>query len=500
MRAARRPFVLLPLAGMVALIAGCAVGPDFKSPDAPATQNYTASAVAAATMSADTQLGSAQKLQPGSALRADWWSLFGNGALNGMVEEGLRNSPNIASMRAALRQAQENFNSQYGSTIYPSVDGNLGANRQKISGGSGVGAQLLNTYSASVTVSYTFDAFGGNKRALENLAAQVDYQQYELQGARLTLAANIVNAAINEASLRKQIEVTNSLIDLQQHQLDILNKQFQLGASSQADVSTQLAQVAGIRATLPGLNKSLSQARNQLAVLMGRTPDKETVPVQLADLQLPVDLPVTLPSELVRQRPDIRAAEALLHASSARVGVATANLYPQITLSATGGIDSHGSGTGMGFDDMNMWSLGAKLLQPIFHGGSLQAQKRAAEAGLEQSWAQYQGAVLTAFQNVADSLQAVEQDANEQNARVDAAKAAQKSLDFTEARYKLGGASFTALLIAQLQFQQTQLNLWQASAARLSDTAALFQAVGGGLTAEAVSAADASAAAAMPAS
>lgn len=490
------PFVLLPLS---VLVAGCAVGPDFKTPDAPTAQNYTASAPATQTAQADTQLGAPQTLAQGAALQPDWWTLFGSVSLNGLVDEGLRNSPNIASMRAALRQSQENFNAQYGSTVYPRVDGTLSASRQKVSPGEGFGAELYNTYNVGLTVSYTFDAFGGNKRALENLAAQVDYQQYELQGARLTLAANIVLAAINEASLRKQVEVTQGLVDLQQHQLDILQKQFELGAASQADVSTQLAQVAGVRATLPGLNKSLAQARNQLAVLLGRTPDRETPAITLDDLKLPDTLPVSLPSQLVRQRPDIRAAEALLHASSARVGVATANLYPQITLSATGGYTSYGS-SGMSFDDLNVWSLGAKLLQPIFNGGSLQAQKRAAEAGLEQSWAQYQQTVLTAFQNVADSLQAVQQDANELNARVDAAKAAQRSLNFTEARYKLGGSSFTALLIAQVQYQQTQLNLWQASAARLSDSATLFQAVGGGLTADSVSAASASAVAAAPAS
>ncbi|GAB7129662.1 efflux transporter outer membrane subunit [Silvimonas sp. JCM 19000] len=475
------------------------MGPDFKTPDAPTAQNYTASAPATQTAQADTQLGAPQTLAQGAALQPDWWTLFGSVSLNGLVDEGLRNSPNIASMRAALRQSQENFNAQYGSTVYPRVDGTLSASRQKVSPGEGFGAELYNTYNVGLTVSYTFDAFGGNKRALENLAAQVDYQQYELQGARLTLAANIVLAAINEASLRKQVEVTQGLVDLQQHQLDILQKQFELGAASQADVSTQLAQVAGVRATLPGLNKSLAQARNQLAVLLGRTPDRETPAITLDDLKLPDTLPVSLPSQLVRQRPDIRAAEALLHASSARVGVATANLYPQITLSATGGYTSYGS-SGMSFDDLNVWSLGAKLLQPIFNGGSLQAQKRAAEAGLEQSWAQYQQTVLTAFQNVADSLQAVQQDANELNARVDAAKAAQRSLNFTEARYKLGGSSFTALLIAQVQYQQTQLNLWQASAARLSDSATLFQAVGGGLTADSVSAASASAVAAAPAS
>lgn len=490
------PFVLLPLS---VLIAGCAVGPDFKTPDAPVAQNYTASAPAAQTAHADTQLGAAQTIAQGATVQPDWWTLFGSASLNSLVDEGLRNSPNVASMRAALRQSQENYNAQYGSTVYPRVDGSLGASRQKISPGDGFGAELYNTYNVGLTVSYTFDAFGGNKRALENLAAQVDYQQYELQGARLTLAANIVLAAINEASLRKQVEVTQDLVDLQQHQLDILQKQFELGAASQADVSTQLAQVAGVRATLPGLNKSLAQARNQLAVLLGRTPDRETPAITLDDLKLPATLPVSLPSQLVRQRPDIRAAEALLHASSARVGVATANLYPQITLSATGGYTSYGS-SGMSFDDLNVWSLGAKLLQPIFNGGSLQAQKRAAEAGLEQSWAQYQQTVLTAFQNVADSLQAVQQDANELNARVDAAKAAQRSLNFTEARYKLGGTSFTALLIAQVQYQQTQLNLWQASAARLSDSATLFQAVGGGLTADSVSAATASGVAAAPAS
>ncbi|WP_229678728.1 efflux transporter outer membrane subunit [Silvimonas amylolytica] len=481
MRVVPRHFLVVPL---VAMIAGCAVGPDFKSPDAPAAQRYNQVPVAARTVSSKGLDGAAQQIVAGQ-VQDDWWALFGSDKLNALVAEGLAHSPNLDQLKATLRQAQENYNAQYGSTVFPQVDGSLSASRNRISAatsGTG-GSYIYNLYNASVNVSYTLDIFGGNRRELESSAAQVDSQQFQLEAARLTLAGNIVTAAITEASLRKQVEVTKQLVDLQQSQLDILQKQFKLGAVSQADVSTQQTQVATIKASLPDLNKSLAQARTQLAVLLGRTPDNGTPELSLEDLQLPTNLPVSLPSELVRARPDIQASEALVHAATAQVGVATANLYPKITLTGSLGLASQSFKT-VSFGNDGLWSIGAGLAQPLFHGGSLRAQKRAAEAGLDASLAQYRQVVLNAFKNVSDSLQALDQDALALQARVDAADAAKRSLDFTQARFKLGGTSFASLLISQLQYQQTQLNMWTASATRLTDTAALFQSVGGPLKAD----------------
>jgi NodT family efflux transporter outer membrane factor (OMF) lipoprotein len=360
----------------------------------------------------------------------------------------------------------------------------VGATRERFTGAalgqSGFGGSVFNLYNASVNVSYTLDIFGGERRQLEGLLAQVDYQWFQLEAAYLALTANIVTAAVREASLRFQIQATREIIAALETQLDVVERRFELGAVSRSDVLAQRTTLAQFRATLPPLEKQLAQVRNQLSVYVGRFPSEAQLPEFALDhLELPRELPVSLPSALVRQRPDIRASEALFHQASAQIGVATANLYPQITLTGAFGSettrfhDLFGSGTAV-------WSLAASLLQPIFHGGELTAKRRAAIAAYDQAAALYRESVLEAFQNVADALRALEVDARTLQAQADAAAVAHEALDLTSRQFQLGAVSYLSLLNAQQQDIQARITLVQAQAARYSDTAALFQALGGG--------------------
>ena len=470
------------LSGCAAL-AGCMVGPDYRTPPAPAVDTYTAAPLPAQTASAPGASGPPQSFANGQDVPAAWWTLFHCEPLDALIREALADSPNVAAAQAALRQARENFLAQSGATLLPAIDAQATATREKINGiafGNPGFTEEFNLYNASVNVSYKLDVFGGSRRELEALHAQIDYQQFELQAAYLALSANIVTAAVREASLRAQIEATERIAEDEDAQLQLLRKQFDLGGVSRTAVLAQETLLAQTRATLPPLRQSLDQVRHQLAVLTGKTPAEAAVPeFRLEMFSLPVTLPVSLPSALVRQRPDILAADAVLHQASAQVGVATAALYPQITLSASYGFEAL-TPAQLFKAGSTVWSLGAGLLQPVFHGGQLNAQKRAAQAAYEQAEAQYRETVLLAFQNVADSLRALEHDATGLKAQTDAWRAASDSLDLTRSQYRIGGVSYLSLLDAQRQYQQTVLNLAQAQASRYADTAALFQSLGGG--------------------
>nr|WP_083383899.1 efflux transporter outer membrane subunit [Cupriavidus sp. USMAHM13] len=468
------------------LLAACAVGPDYHSPAPPAGDRVTpqplpARTVATPGMAGDA--GAAQRFVAAEAIPGDWWSLFRSAPLDALIRDALANSPNLDAARAALRQARENYRATAGGKLLPGVDGQLGAQRSRVSGLSfGVpgASEEFTLYNASVNVSYTLDLFGGTRRELEGLRARIDYQQYQWQAAYLALTANLVTAAVREASLRAQIDATLQIAADQQQQLDLLERQFALGGVNQAAVLAQRTTLAQTRATLPPLRQALEQTRHQLAVLAGRPPSDDTLPrFALADFSLPRDLPASLPSELVRQRPDILAADALLHQASANVGVATAALYPKLTLTGSYGAEAL-TPAGLFRSANTVWSLGAGVLQPLFHGGQLSAQRRAAQAAFEQADAQYRQTVLLAFQNVADTLRALDNDAHALAAQADAAAAAQASLELSRQQYRLGAVSYLTLLDAQRQYQQTVLSLVQAQAARYADTAALYQAVGGG--------------------
>jgi len=468
-----------------ALLMGCAVGPNFQPPEAPDTQAYTSTALPSETATASVAGGTAQRFKMGEKIPNQWWKLFHSEALDRLIRRALVDNPTTVAAQAALRQAQEILRAQYGATWFPGVDANLSAGRQHSAGASfgqaSGGGSTFELYNASVNVSYLLDIFGGARRELESLQAQIDYQHFQLLGTYLTLTANIVTSAVQEASLRAQLQATREILADQQRAYELVQRQFQLGGISHADVLAQQTQLAQTRATLPPLEKALSQTRHFLAVLVGKLPnDAGTLPeFDIHNITLPKELPVSLPSSLVRRRPDIQAAEALLHAASAQVGVATANLYPRITLTGSYGSETNKIGDLFNSDTV-VWNFGGGLLQPLFHGGELKAKRQAAVAAYDQALALYRQTVLQAFLNVSDALRALESDARTLKAQFEAETAAKDTLELTKKQFQFGAVSYLSLLDAQRQYQQVRISLIQAQAARFSDTAALFQAVGTG--------------------
>ena len=470
-------------AGMV--LTGCAVGPNFHAPAAPSTTVYTAAALPPETAASPGPGGVSQRFAPGQDIPAQWWTLLHSAQLDELIRRALADNPTLAAAQATLRQARENLRALVGSALFPSVDADVSASREKISGAEfgepHTTFPAFTLYNASVNVQYAFDLFGGARRELEALSSQVDYERFQLEGAYLTITSNIVTAAIEEALQRAQISATRDIIADQEKQLAVVDRQFQLGAVTRTDVLAQRAQLAQTQATLPALEKALEQTRHELAVLAGKLPsDAASLPeFNFEELQLPQELPVSLPSSLVRQRPDIRASEALLHAASAQIGVATAAMYPQITLGGSIGWESSTTGN-LFSSDAAIWSLTGGLLQPLFHGGELSAKRRAAVAAYDQADAQYRATVLLAFQNVADVLRALDADAQTLKAQSTAEAAAAETFDLTQKQFQLGAVNYLSLLNAERQHQEARINLVAAQAARFADTAALFQALGGG--------------------
>jgi NodT family efflux transporter outer membrane factor (OMF) lipoprotein len=468
---------------VAAALAGCAVGPDYRAPEAPATSAYTEKPQPAQTDSAPVQGGDAQRFELGAKISAEWWTIFSSPDLDVLIRTALAGQPTLAAAKAALRQAEENVNAQY-SVLYPSVDAGLSARRQRISGATfgnpSIPSTTFNLYNASVSVTYAIDIAGGARRELEALEAGVDFQRFQLEAAYLSLTANVATTAFREASLREQIRATREISEAQDAQLKIAEKQFALGAISGSDLLGQRAQAAQTRAILPPLEKALAQTRNQLAVLIGKLPADANLPaLDFSAFKFPQELPLSLPSELLRQRPDVRQAEAIMRQTNARIGVAEALMFPQLTLSGSYGTAA--TSTGNLFNPgTQLWNIGANLLQPIFHAGQLQAQKRGAEAAYDQAFAQYRQTVLTAFQDVADVLLALDYDAATLKAQAEAEAAARESLEVTQQQLKFGAASYLALFNAQRQYSLAKAALVQAQAARYADTAALFQALGGG--------------------
>lgn len=477
MRALQFISLLLVSAGLTS----CAVGPDFHSPTAPNVTGYTTKPLSKKTASTTGAAGTAQQFVANQDIPAQWWTLFRCQTLNYLITTGLNNSPTITAAQETLKQAQETFTAQTGNAFFPAITAGSGLTRQRQSAATTLTKtpNTFNLYNTSVDVSYTLDVFGGARREVEAAGAKVDYQRFELEAAYLTLAGNIATTAITVASLQAQIQATNELIQAQQTSFNILQKQLNLGGASSQDVLAQQTQLAQTRATLPPLEKSLAQAQHALSVLVGALPNQTQPQINLNQLHLPANLPVSLPSALVRQRPDVRASEALMHAASAQVGVDTANLFPKFSLTGSYGSQAN-TASQLGSPANLAWNFGGQLLQPLFNGGALRATRRASIAAYKAAAAQYHQTVLQAFQNVADSLRAIETDAQALRAQVQAETAAQKSLHIAQQQYRLGGVSYLALLNAQLQYQQTRINRIQAQATRYIDTAALFQALGGG--------------------
>ncbi|SAK54623.1 RND efflux system outer membrane lipoprotein [Caballeronia glebae] len=459
---------ILPLCALV--LCGCTVGPDFHAPPPPDTQTYVKTPVAA------------QGFPAADHALPLWWTQFGSDTLNRLVDRALSDSPTLDQARAKLVQAREDYRAQAGATYFPAVDASLSGTRQKVDPAA-FGVPIpspgpFTLYDASVSVSYTLDVFGGERRALEALRAQVDYQSFELDAARLSIAGNVVSTAIRRASLQQQITLTERLVDAQARQLSIMEGRLNAGGVAPFDVRSQRTLVEQTRASLPSLVTQRDQADHRLAVLLGVEPSKADFDaITLDSLHLPADVALTLPSTLARERPDIRASEALLHQASANVGVATADLYPKFSLSA--GVGTQRTNIHDMLNSLNVWNVGLNLTQPLFHGGELRAKKRASEAAYDAALQAYRQTVLDALQQVADSLTALQNDADAIRAREIAANEAQANLDTTTARYTAGGVSRFDLLDTQRQALQTQLDYALARASRLSDTAALFQSLGG---------------------
>jgi NodT family efflux transporter outer membrane factor (OMF) lipoprotein len=488
------------IAMMLGSLSACLVGPDFASPKPPKVNHYTKPPWPCRTASAPGHGGASQQFIQAKTISAEWWRLFHSPKINKLICRGITNSPNLRAAKATLLEAQENLSAGIGNGLFPIVSAQLSAQRgtsfsnsntistatstsssSSISSSNSVPSGVFNLLNASVNVSYVPDIFGGARRAIQGLQSQVEYQYFELRAAYLTLSANIVTAAITIASLHKQICVTKQLIHEQAAQLAIIKKQFDLGGVSKIEVVAQQTQLAQTRATLPPLEKSWAQSRHLLAILVGAFPsESHIVPaLDLDELHLPTKLPLSVSSALVRQRPDIRAAEAQWEAANAQVGVATANLYPQFTLNGAWG-KSNSVGSQVFGSQSNLWNIAGALFQPLFQGGALLAERRAAFAAYDAAGAQYREVVLQAFQNVADTLRAIEADAREMRAQKQAESAAYANLYLVKQQFYLGGVSYLSLLDAQRQYQQTRISLIQAEASRYADTAALFQALGGG--------------------
>ena len=467
----------------LALLIGCTVGPDFVRPPAPDVTRYTQAPLAPTASAANVLAGESQRLVDGEDIPAGWWQLFNSPALNDLVERALRANPELKSAEAGLTVAHENLLAQRGAYL-PSVSAGFAASRSKTSAElaptPSSGALLFNLFTPEVSVSFVPDVFGLNRRLVESLHAAEQQTRFELTATYLALTANVVVAVLQEAGLREQIRMTDELIAATSNSLEVLRKQQASGYASRLDVMAQEAQLAQVSATLPPLLKQLALQRNLLATLCGALAG-DGVPEEftLSQLQLPQQLPLSVPSRLIEQRPDVRQAEESLHAASAKVGIAVANRLPNFTLSADVGTMALTAATVFA-SGAGAWALAANVSQPIFHGGALLHDERAARAALDQASEQYRSTVVGALQNVADALHALQQDGDALSAASAAKDAAALTLNLSTRQFRAGYAGYLALLSAEQTYQQAILNLVQAQADRYGDTVALFQALGGG--------------------
>jgi NodT family efflux transporter outer membrane factor (OMF) lipoprotein len=478
-----RPLPIVALAAPL-LTTACVVGPNFKPPAPPPVSTYTAKPVETTAATAGVPGGNAQHLVNGADIPGDWWTLFHSPALNALIVRALANNADLKAAEDALIAAHENTRAQRGAYA-PQVSAGASITRTKDPSATLAPVPANNSFAYTLitpqlSVSYTPDVFGLNKRTVEAAAAQEQASRYQMLAVDITLTSNVAQAAIQEASLEDQIATTNELIGINRQILSLLQYQKSKGFIAGTDVAAQQTQLAQLEASLPPLLKQRDQQHDLMAVLTGGYPSQTPAEkFTLNSLTLPSDLPLSLPSALVEQRPDVLQAQANMHAASAEIGVATANRLPNITLTGNAGSNAlaigqlFGPGTGF-------WNIGAALLAPIFDGGTRLHQQRAAVATYKQSAEQYRGTVLTAFQNVADTLAAMQHDAETLKATAAAADAAKTSLDLARLQYKDGYAAYLSVLNADQAYQQARLALVQAEAGRFTDTAALFQALGGG--------------------
>ncbi|MBC3870577.1 efflux transporter outer membrane subunit [Undibacterium oligocarboniphilum] len=468
---------------LAALLGGCAVGPDFQRPATPQTSSYTTRAVTQ-TGEAGSAEAPQQQLIASKTIDAQWWTAFGSETINQLVAAAFSHNPGIDGARAALRQARETAEAQR-SSYFPTLQASYSPSKQRNAVGTisptlTTGDPVYTLHTAQLNISFVPDVFGLNRRTVESLTAQQEVQQFQLEATYLTLASNVVSNAIQLALVRAQIQANQEIIRAAESALEGTRRQAAAGFASALDIAAQETALAQAKLALPPLQKQLDQTRDLLAVLTGVTPaEMQPLQIDLADLKLPAELPVSLPSQLIEQRPDIRAAEASVHAASAQVGVALANRLPQFSLSATDG------GTATVFSSMfasgnQFWSVTGNATQTLFDFGNLKHKQNAAEAALDQAAAQYKTTVLSAFQNVADTLYALDADSKAVSVAASAESIAAKNLKLTREQFRLGAIPIAPVLIAEQAWQQSRLSLLQNQAARYSDSVALFQALGGG--------------------
>jgi NodT family efflux transporter outer membrane factor (OMF) lipoprotein len=487
----------IALALLAAAVGGCAVGPNFHKPTPPADAGYTSAPLPQATSSTSGIDGDAQTFVSGRDVSFKWWEAFGSPAIDSLVEKSFRANPTVKAAQAALRQAQEMVYAQQG-YFFPTVGVDYSLERQQIAGnlggndpgpqGNGTVIQasspaapvIYNMHTAELTVGFTPDVFGGNRRKVESLDAQAQMQRYELEATYVSLASNVVAAAIQEASTRAQLKATEEIIARNEKSLAIVRDKLNSGFATRLDLAGQELQLAQAKALLPPLRKQFEQTRDLIRELVGNLPNQDVAETfDLESLTLPSQLPLSLPSKIIEQRPDIRAAEENLRSANANVGVAVAAMLPQFTITGVAG------GTATQFSQMfqsggPFWSLIGDAAQPLFQGGTLLHTKRAADQALRQAAAQYQSTVLQAYQNVADTLHAIVTDADALAAAVDAEQAAKVALDLAHRRMQSGYGDYLSELTAGMVYSQAVLNEVQARATRLGDTATLYQALGGG--------------------
>lgn len=474
-----KPIAKLPTLVAVAAaaaLAGCAVGPDFKRPDPPHAQQYVAQKALADTSPADRQ-----ELLLGESPANEWWHFFGSDALDQIVARALASNRRLTAQQWSLAQSQELVNAKSGGR-WPQIDATAGVGRQKY------GSQFLGPlpkpppftyFSVGATVSYSLDFAGNLTRTIEQQRALAEYQQHQVEAAQLAVTGNAVNQALEVASLRAQIGTVEALLDRDRENLQLVQLAFDAGSVSRLDVVSAQSQLASDTTLLPPLRQQLAQARHALALTLGVAPADASLPdLDLAQLTLPAQLPVSLPSELARRRPDILSAESQLHAATAAVGVATSNLYPRINL--TGSTGQQSITTGQLFDaSSNVWSIASGLVAPIFDGGTLRAEKRAAVDAMRASAATYEQTVLTAFSQVADSLEALDNGAEQLRAQANAEAAARDTVAMTRQSYNEGNVGVLQVLDAERRYQQARLGYVRAQAQRYVDTAQLMLALGG---------------------
>lgn len=470
--------------GALAVLAGCATGPDFQAPAPPESDSWGAAESGIQTAGGQGSGGAAQRFDAGMNVPAAWWELFRCETLDAWVREALEKSPTLAQATARLCQAQEGFNAAAGAARYPAMDAGISAARKKVNpealGMADIPApDPFSLFNASVSVSYAFDPFGKNRRTLEGLKAQVNRREYELEGVRQTLAANVVLASIRLAELEKQIVLAGDVVAARNEQMSIAQERYRAGGISALELERQGLVLEQARASLPVLENQREKARRQLAVYLGREPAAAPrEPMDLDALHLPESVPAVFPSEAARRRPDIRAAEAVWHQACANVGVATANLFPRIALSASLGSQTTDAADLLG--SLNVWNVGADLMQPVFRGGELRAQKRAAVAAYDEAAAAYRETTLRGLQEVADVLGALAADARTLEAQTAASNHAKTGWEIATRQREQGAIAATALLDEKVRWLQAETDRVQAQAARQADTAALFLALGGG--------------------